>query len=95
MQADVARVVAQRDALARGIGELSGFVVTPPAANFLWVKTPLPAEKVWSALVEEKILVRSFHAKGGRMTSQLRITVGTEAENARLLESLAKIARRA
>lgn len=95
VQADVARVVAARDAMSRAIRELPGFSVTPSAANFLWVKTTASAEQVFGALVAEKILVRSFHANGGRMASQLRITVGSEAENARLLESLAKIARNA
>jgi histidinol-phosphate aminotransferase len=93
VQADVARVVAARDALAVAIGALPGFVVTPSAANFLWVKTPMPTEQVYSALLGEKILVRSFHANGGRLSTQLRITVGTNGENARLLESLEKIAR--
>jgi histidinol-phosphate aminotransferase len=95
VQADVARVVAARDSMARAIAELPGLSVTPSAANFLWVKTSMPAEQVFSALVADKILVRSFHASGGRMASQLRITVGTGAENARLLESLGKTARRA
>jgi histidinol-phosphate aminotransferase len=95
VQRDVARIVGAREAMARAIAELPGFSVTPSAANFLWVKTATPAEQVWTALVADKILVRSFHAKGGRLASQLRITVGTDAENTRLLESLAKIARRA
>lgn len=95
VQADVARVVTARDSMARAIAELHGFSVTPSSANFLWVKTSIPAEQVFSALVADKVLVRSFHANGGRMSSQLRITVGTQTENTRLLESLAKIARRA
>jgi histidinol-phosphate aminotransferase len=94
VQADVARIVAAREGMARAIAELPGLSVTPSAANFLWVKTSMPADQVFSALVADKILVRSFHASGGRMASQLRITVGTESENARLLESLGKIARR-
>lgn len=93
VQAEVGRVIAARDALASAIDELDGFRVTPSAANFLWVKTKRPAEEVVRALVSDKILVRSFHAAGGRMASQLRITVGTEAENERLLASLRTIAR--
>ena len=95
VQADVARIVTSRETTTRAISELPGFSVTPSAANFLWVRTSLPADQVFAALVADKILVRSFHANGGRMASQLRITVGTESENARLLESLSKIARRA
>ena len=95
VQADVARIVTSRETTTRAISELPGFSVTPSAANFLWVRTSLPADQVFAALVADKILVRSFHANGGRMASQLRITVGTESENTRLLESLSKIARRA
>lgn len=86
--ADVARVIGARDALAAAIGELDGFSVTPSAANFLWVKTPVPSAQVFEHLVRDKILVRSFHASGGRMAAQLRITVGTAEENDRLIASL-------
>lgn len=88
VQKDVAAVVARRDELARAIDAIDGFVVTPSAANFLWVKTPGPAEAVFEGLVAKGILVRSFHAAGGRLASQLRITVGTDAENEGLLAAL-------
>ncbi len=91
VQAGVARVVAAREALASEIGRLEGFSVTPSSANFLWVKTPVPSEKVFDHLARDGILVRSFHKVGGRLGSQLRITVGEDAQNERLLESLAKV----
>jgi len=92
VQADVRHVVAAREELARGLGALPGFEVTPSAANFLWVKTPGPASAVFDALVQDGILVRSFHAAGGRLAQQLRITVGTDLENEALLASLRRIA---
>lgn len=91
VQADVAKVVREREALAKAIAGLGGFTVTPSASNFLWVKTPRPAEEVWNHLVRDKILVRSFHASGGRLGSQLRITVGTSEQHERLMASLSKI----
>jgi histidinol-phosphate aminotransferase len=91
LQAGVARVVAARDALAAAIGELEGFVVTPSAANFLWVKTPVPSEQVFEHLARDGILVRSFHKSGGRLGAQLRITIGEDAQHERLLTSLAKV----
>jgi histidinol-phosphate aminotransferase len=94
VQRDVARVVTLRGALAREIAGIDGFVVTPSDANFLWVKTPGPAEAVWSALVAEGVLVRSFHAAGGRLGSQLRITVGSEADNDALVSALRRIRER-
>lgn len=93
VQADVARVVAERERLAAAIARLDGFEVTPSASNFLWIKTPVPAEEVFGHLVRDKILVRSFHAAGGRLARQLRITVGTSAQHDRLLASLAEVRR--
>jgi histidinol-phosphate aminotransferase len=91
VQAGVARVVAAREKLAAAIAQLEGFVVTPSAANFVWVKTPMPSEKVLAHLAADGILVRSFHKSGGRLGSQLRITVGEDAQHERLLASLAKV----
>lgn len=95
LRADVARVTASRTVLARALSEIDGFVVTPSAANFLWVKTPTSAERFFEALVEEGILVRSFHPSGGRLTTQLRITVGTELDNDALVEALRRVRAKA
>jgi histidinol-phosphate aminotransferase len=92
VQAGVARVVAAREKLAAAIAALAGFTVTPSAANFLWVKTPVPSERVLDHLARDGVLVRSFHKSGGRLGSQLRITIGTDAQHDRLLTSLAKVA---
>lgn len=94
VQADIARVVRSRYALATEISAMDGFVVTPSGANFLWVKTPRPAGEIFSSLVEDGVLVRSFHAAGGRMAHQLRITIGTERENERLLAALKRASSR-
>jgi histidinol-phosphate aminotransferase len=88
VRADVLGVTERRDALARAIGELDGFGVTPSAANFLWVRTPISAEAAFEALARKGILVRSFHKSGGRLKDQLRITIGTDAEHDRLLAAL-------
>jgi histidinol-phosphate aminotransferase len=85
VQADVQRVIAARAELTRAIEAIDGFSVTPSAANFLWVKTAAP---VFDALVAEGVLVRSFHGAGGRLAHQLRITIGTDAENEALVAAL-------
>jgi histidinol-phosphate/aromatic aminotransferase/cobyric acid decarboxylase-like protein len=36
-------------------------------------------------------LVRSFHARGGRLANQLRVTIGTAAENDELYAALAEL----
>jgi histidinol-phosphate aminotransferase len=86
--AHVAHVVRERERLAAEIGGIAGYSVTPSAANFVWVKTPHAAEATYRALVGHGILVRSFHAAGGRLAHQLRVTVGSRTENDRLLEGL-------
>ena len=88
VQSDARKVVKARAQVAAAIAALEGFVVTPSGANFLWVKTPGPAVDVWERLVQQGILVRSFHAAGGRLTPQLRITIGTDDENEALVTAL-------
>ncbi len=90
LQAEVERVVGARDELAAALSGLDGFTVTPSAANFLWVRTPGAAEAVFDHLVADGILVRSFHKSGGRMASQLRITIGTSDAHEQLVASLAR-----
>jgi histidinol-phosphate aminotransferase len=88
VQAHVASVVAERVRVLAALGAMSALTVTPSAANFVWVKTARPAGELYDALVKKGVLVRSFHAAGGRMAHQLRITIGTARENDELLEAL-------
>jgi histidinol-phosphate aminotransferase len=66
-----------------------GFEPAPSDANFLWVTCPGPADEVAAPLARRGVLVKSFQARGGRLTRRLRITVGAPRENDRLLEELA------
>ena len=79
----------ERERLARELSRL-GFGVPPSDANFLWVETKRPAKDVFEGLAASKILVRSFHARGGRLANRLRITVGTREENDRLLDVITR-----
>lgn len=84
-----AAVVAERERLALGLSAL-GLGVAPSHANFLWVETRRPGQEVFDALAARGVLVRSFHAAGGRLANRLRVTVGLPAENDRLLEEIAR-----
>ncbi len=88
VQADVRVVVSERARVEAAMRQIDGLAPSPSDANFLWVKTTKPATDVQSALTSKGILVRGFHAAGGRMANQLRITIGTPAQNDRLLEAL-------
>ncbi len=84
-------VVAERTRLAGRLAGLSGFEPTPSQANFLWVKCSKPAAELYEALKQRGILVRSFHARGGRLANQLRITIGAPTENDELLAALTEL----
>ncbi|MFO0659506.1 MAG: histidinol-phosphate transaminase [Polyangiaceae bacterium] len=83
----VNEVISERERVSTELTGL-GMVVTPSAANFVWVQTQQPAVEVFEQLKSKSILVRSFHQRGGRLARQLRITIGTREENDRLLEAL-------
>lgn len=84
-------IVAERGRLAAGLDRL-GLRVTPSHANFLWVESPGPAGELVEALAARGVLVKSFHASGGRLARRLRVTVGLPGENDRLLEEIARCA---
>ncbi len=84
---EVAHVVAEREHIAQEMRAL-GLEVTPSEANFSWVKTPGDAAALYEGLIKHGVLVRSFHRHGGRLSRQLRVTVGTPEEGDRFLEAL-------
>jgi histidinol-phosphate aminotransferase len=84
-------VVVERARVAAHLAALSGLTPTPSQANFLWVRTERPAGELYEALKERGILVRSFHSRGGRLAHQLRITIGTPAENDALCAALSEL----
>lgn len=82
-------VIATRETLAGQLQEL-GFQVLPSAANFLFARHPgHDGAALAAALRERSIIVRHF--RQARIDQFLRITVGTEAQCARLVEALQAI----
>ena len=59
------------------------------AANFIAVETPVEANVAYDALLERGVIVRSGDGLG--MPGRLRVTVGTEAENAAFLDALERL----
>jgi histidinol-phosphate aminotransferase len=55
------------------------------------MKTERPAGEVYEGLKARGVLVRSFHGRGGRLTNQLRVTIGTPSENAEFLAALGEL----
>lgn len=83
-------ILSERDFLQNQLEKLP-FVqkIHPSHANFLLVQVP-QANKVYDALIKEKIIVRN-RSKVLLCEDCLRITVGTRAENEALLEALKKV----
>jgi histidinol-phosphate aminotransferase len=90
VRAQVDLVVRERERVAAALRAMPGVDVAPSHANFLWIGTSRPAVETYERLVRQGVLVRSFHASGGRLASRLRITIGSPADNDGFLEALAK-----
>ena len=81
-----ARIIASRETLARDLRQL-GFEVLPSLANFVFARhRSRSGADLAAALRQRGVLVRHFGKP--RIEDFLRITVGTEAECARLVEVL-------
>jgi histidinol-phosphate aminotransferase len=80
------RIIASRQQLAAALVGL-GFEVLPSAANFVFARHPgRPGATLAADLRNRSILVRHFSRD--RIADFLRITVGTDADNDRLVEAL-------
>jgi histidinol-phosphate aminotransferase len=86
-----AKVIEERARLALALAALPGVSVAESQANFLWLRTERPASSVMQGLVERRILVRSFHERGGRLAHQLRVTVGLPEQNAAFVRALSEV----
>ena len=89
VRANVERVRVSRAGLARALTAL-GCRVWPSEANFLLVRPPQgDARAVYEGLKARGILVRYFAEP--RLADRLRITVGTEPQNERLVGALREL----
>jgi len=84
----VTEVVSERNRLVAALVELP-FVrrIWPSAANFVLLEVDA-ADQLMQQTSSDNVLLRYF---GGSLADCVRITVGTQAENDSLLESLAKV----
>ena len=84
------RTVAARTELSDGVREL-GLWVAESDANFVWTHLPEDAVEadIVSGLASRGVLVRAGGALGRE--GSLRVTVGSDGENARFLAALAEL----
>jgi histidinol-phosphate aminotransferase len=79
---------AGRGQLAAGVREL-GFDPVPTQANFVLVDVKQDADDLFERLLHRGVIVRSAAPWG--LTSYIRVTVGTAAQNDRFLRTLAQV----
>ncbi|MBI4677096.1 MAG: histidinol-phosphate transaminase [Elusimicrobia bacterium] len=77
-----------RESLAREIRAL-GLEVLDSAGNFVFVHLPVPGRQVFHALLKHGIIIRPMDEYG--LVKSVRITVGTPAQNRRLLDALRRV----
>ncbi len=83
------RIIATRERCAEALGRL-GFRVLPSAANFLFARPPGGnAGELYRTLKARGILLRHFATP--ELDAWLRITIGTDDDMERLLDSLAEL----
>lgn len=89
MQKNTEKIKAEREALAKKLSAL-GFFIFPSVCNFLLVRPPQnskTAGEIQKALAALGMLVRD-RSNMPLLQNTLRITIGTEEENAQLLEAI-------
>jgi histidinol-phosphate aminotransferase len=85
----VARVVQCRTTMTKGLAEL-GFEIPPSSANFVFARHSALSGAEWTKrLRERRVLVRNFQKP--RIADYLRISVGSESDVERLLETCYRI----
>lgn len=83
------KVIASREKLVANLTEL-GFNVLPSKANFIFATHSLhDAAQLAEKLREQGIIVRYFNKP--RINQFLRITIGTDEQNQRLVDTLKKL----
>jgi histidinol-phosphate aminotransferase len=81
MRARVDEVIAERERVCDAIADL-GLPVVPSEANFLWLAMPQEAAVLGEYSERAGVVLRPFPNVG------VRVTIGTAAENDRLLKVL-------
>jgi len=93
LQPRINQIIAQRERLYSFLKGINGIIPYPSDANFILFKTlNIPADRLFSDLVEEGILIRNLDEEG--LHNCLRVTIGTEEENNTFMEKIDRICRR-
>ncbi len=86
----VEKIIAERDRLFAELQLIKGLTPVPSKANFFVVRTVMPPKELLQALIDREILIRDV-SKAPMLSDYVRISIGTPAENDRLLAALREI----
>ncbi len=84
LDAQTARIRAERAVLATALAALPGVTVFPSAANFLCLRVP-GAARVFEGVKARGVLIKRLDGAHPRLADCLRVTIGTPDENARFV----------
>jgi histidinol-phosphate aminotransferase len=87
----ITTIVAERERLATDLDGYPALQCFPSDANFLLVQYTGDVPELCRALLDRDIVVRQFSSGDSRLQTCIRITIGTPAENQRLVEALSDI----
>lgn len=82
----VENILLEREKLFGDLSEIPGVKAYPTQANFIMFQTALPADKIYSELLGQGVLIRNV--EGPRLPRCLRVSVGTAEENRVFIEKL-------
>ena len=88
IQRQAADIVAQRAQVSAQLGKLRGVYPYPSDANFILFKLDCDGGQVYDRLKKHGVLVKNLHRDNSPLANCLRVTIGSEAENAQFLRAL-------
>ncbi len=89
LDAQCAAINSERERAMHALQAVKGVTTFPSAANFILARVN-DAPKVYAALKESNVLVKSFHGAHPLLAHCLRLTIGTPDETSQLIAALTK-----
>ncbi|HFC53509.1 MAG TPA: histidinol-phosphate transaminase [Gammaproteobacteria bacterium] len=92
LDAQTARIRADRERVQAEMGAIPGVTVFPSQANFVLFRVGRgEGDRVFRGLLEQGILIKNLGGGGGALRDCLRVTIGTERENRAFLDALRRV----
>ncbi|MFU8789062.1 MAG: histidinol-phosphate transaminase [Methylobacter sp.] len=85
------QICAERAIVFDRLNALDGITAYPSAANFILFKTPKNrADDIFTSIKRQGVLIKNMGTQGGLLADCLRVTIGTQEENAAFIAALTK-----